>query len=75
MKARVTSGGTSFSRGYQVVEYPHIRRAHIYRDAEVVLKVIDVKIAPNLKIADQLLGDLTPSNRGGLINSELYKCG
>jgi len=61
VKAIVTSGGASFSRGYEVIEYPHIRRAHIYRDAEVVLKVIDVKVAPNLKVGYIMgVGDEVP---------------
>ena len=61
VKAVVTSGGASFGRGYQVIEYPHIRRAHIYREAEVVLKVIDVKVAPNLKVGYIMgVGDEVP---------------
>ena len=37
------------TRGYQVIEYPHIRRAaHLRRGATSTLKVIDVKTAPNL---------------------------
>jgi len=51
----------SFGRGYQVIEYPHIRRAHIYHDADVVLKVIDVKVAPNLRIGYIMgVGDEVP---------------
>ena len=61
VKAKVTSGGATFGRGYQVVEYPHIRRAHIYREADVVLKVIDVKVAPNLKVGYIMgVGDEVP---------------
>ncbi|MEQ1729239.1 MAG: NEW3 domain-containing protein, partial [Vicinamibacterales bacterium] len=61
VKAVVMSGGASFGRGYQVIEYPHIRRAHIYREAEVVLKVIDVKVAPNLKVGYIMgVGDEVP---------------
>ncbi|MFN7916185.1 MAG: PIG-L family deacetylase [Vicinamibacterales bacterium] len=61
IKAQVTSGGASFARGYQVVEYPHIRRAHIYRDADVVLKLIDVKVAPNLRVGYIMgVGDEVP---------------
>jgi hypothetical protein len=50
VKAVVTSGGQTFARGYQVIEYPHIRRQHIYHDATVTWKVIDVKTAPNLVV-------------------------
>jgi len=61
VKAVVNLAGADFSRGYQVIEYPHIRRAHIYRDADVVLKVIDVKVAPNLKIGYVMgVGDEVP---------------
>ena len=35
VKAIVRAGGAEFTRGYQVIEYPHIRRQHIYRDADV----------------------------------------
>ena len=61
IKAIVSSGGASFDRGYQVIEYPHIRRAHIYRDADVVLKVIDVRVAPNVKVGYIMgVGDEVP---------------
>lgn len=61
VKATVTSSGATFGRGYQVIEYPHIRRAHIYREAETVLKVIDVKVAPNLKVGYIMgVGDEVP---------------
>ena len=54
-------GATPFSRGYQVIEYPHIRRAHIYHDAEATLKVIDVKVAPNLTVGYIMgVGDEVP---------------
>jgi LmbE family N-acetylglucosaminyl deacetylase len=61
VKAIVMSGDGTFSRGFQVVEYPHIRRAHLYRDAEVVLKVIDVRVAPNLRVGYIMgVGDEVP---------------
>jgi LmbE family N-acetylglucosaminyl deacetylase len=61
VKASVTSGGASLTRGYQVIEYPHIRRQHIYRDADVVLKVIDVNVAPNLHVGYIMgVGDEVP---------------
>jgi len=62
VKAVANSGGASFGRGYQVIEYPHIRRAHIYHDADVVLKVIDVKVAPNLRVGYIMgVGDEVPA--------------
>ena len=34
VRAVVTADGQTFNRGYQVIEYPHIRRQHIYDDAD-----------------------------------------
>jgi hypothetical protein len=48
--ATVTSDGQDFSRGYQVVEYPHIGRRHLVHQSETVLKVIDVKLEPGLRV-------------------------
>jgi LmbE family N-acetylglucosaminyl deacetylase len=42
--------GKTFDRGFEVIEYPHIRRAHIYYPADVSVKVLDVKVAPNLTL-------------------------
>jgi LmbE family N-acetylglucosaminyl deacetylase len=50
LKASVDYGGATYDRGYQVIEYPHIRRAHIYDSANVSLKVLDVRTAPNLTV-------------------------
>jgi LmbE family N-acetylglucosaminyl deacetylase len=50
VKASVTIGGATYDRGYQVIEYPHIRRQHIYDSADVAMKVLDVKMAPNLTV-------------------------
>jgi LmbE family N-acetylglucosaminyl deacetylase len=61
IKAVVTASGADFRRGYDVIEYPHIRRQHIYRDAEVVLKVIDVRTAPNIRVGYIMgVGDEVP---------------
>jgi LmbE family N-acetylglucosaminyl deacetylase len=61
VKAKVVSGGATFDRGYQVIEYPHIRRQHIYHDADVELKVIDVRVAPNLRVGYIMgVGDEVP---------------
>jgi hypothetical protein len=50
LKASVTAGSIIDRRGFEVVEYPHIQRQHIYQDADVVMKVIDVKTTPNLSV-------------------------
>ena len=61
VRAVVTSGGKTFDRGYQVIEYPHIRRQHIYDAAGTTLKVIDVRTAPNLLVGYIMgVGDQVP---------------
>ena len=40
----------TFDRGFEVIEYPHIRRQHIYEAAAATLKVLDVRTAPNLVV-------------------------
>ena len=62
IRASVASGSQSFARGYQVIEYPHIRRQHIYQDAATRLKLIDVKTAPNLTVGYVMgVGDGVPA--------------
>ncbi|MBI3401131.1 MAG: PIG-L family deacetylase [Acidobacteria bacterium] len=61
VKAIVSSGGQTFDRGFQVIEYPHIRRAHIYDAAETKLKVIDVRTPANMTIGYVMgTGDQVP---------------
>jgi hypothetical protein len=61
VKAVVTANGQTFGRGYQVIEYPHIRRYHIYDDAHTTLKVIDVRTPSNLTIGYVMgVGDQVP---------------
>ena len=50
VKAVVASAGAQYRRGFEVIEYPHIRRQHIYAAASTRVKLIDVKIAPNLTL-------------------------
>jgi LmbE family N-acetylglucosaminyl deacetylase len=53
LRAVVTStatGDASFSSGYQEIEYPHIERRQIIKPAEIELKVVDVRTAPNLTV-------------------------
>src|SRR5206468_259386 len=62
VRAVVSSNGRTFDRGYQTIEYPHIRRQHIYHDADVTLKVLNVKIAPNLTVGYVVgVGDEVPA--------------
>jgi len=45
-----------------VIEYPHIRRQHIYHEADVTLKVLNVRTAPNLTIGYIVgVGDEVPA--------------
>ena len=61
-RAVVSSGTRTFDRGYQTIEYPHIRRQHIYHDADVSVKVINVKTAPNLRVGYIVgVGDEVPA--------------
>ena len=53
LKAVVTSkstGATQFSTGYQEIDYPHIQRRQVINPAETSLKVMDVKMAPGIKV-------------------------
>jgi len=61
VRAVVTANGQSFDRGYQVIEYPHIRRYHIYDSADATLKVIDVRTPANLRVGYVMgVGDQVP---------------
>ncbi len=61
VRAVVKSGGATFDRGYQVIEYPHIRRQHIYEAATATIKVVDVNTLPNLTIGYVMgVGDQVP---------------
>jgi menaquinone-dependent protoporphyrinogen IX oxidase len=42
--------GRSYREGYQVVAYPHIEPHFVYHDASADTEVIDVKVAPGLKV-------------------------
>jgi hypothetical protein len=43
VRATASANGQAFSRGYAVIEYPHIKRYHIYDEADATLKVINVR--------------------------------
>ena len=62
LRAMVTSGGRTYDRGYQVIEYPHTGRYHTMHMAEATLKVIDVKTAPKLRVGYVMgVGDEVPA--------------
>jgi hypothetical protein len=50
IKARVSEGSASFAQGFQVIEYPHTTRRHVLRAPEATVKVMDVKVKPNVTI-------------------------
>ncbi len=55
-------GGVTSSTGYEVVEYPHIHRRHVVEQARARVKVIDVKIAPGLRVGYIMgVGDEMPT--------------
>jgi LmbE family N-acetylglucosaminyl deacetylase len=61
IRAMVRAGGTADQEGFQVIEYPHINRRHRVLAAETVVKVIDVKVAPNLRVGYIMgVGDQVP---------------
>jgi LmbE family N-acetylglucosaminyl deacetylase len=62
LRARVTSGGQTSAAGYQDIEYPHVQRRQVIKPAEIALKVIDVKTAPNLTVGYIVgVGDQVPA--------------
>jgi hypothetical protein len=50
MTAEADGPSGTFDRGFEIVEYPHIRRQHIYEPAVSTLKMLDVRIAPDLSV-------------------------
>jgi hypothetical protein len=64
LKAVVTSAATGtqqFASGYQEIEYPHIQRQQVIKAAETSLKVVNVKVAPGLKVGYIMgVGDMVP---------------
>jgi LmbE family N-acetylglucosaminyl deacetylase len=50
-----------FSDGYQVIEYPHIQRRQVIKPAEAALKIVDVKVTPNINVGYIVgVGDQVP---------------
>ena len=61
VRAVATMNGHDFDRGFQIVEYPHIRRYHIFDSAASTLKVTDVRLPENLKVGYIMgVGDQVP---------------
>ena len=64
LRAVVTStaaGEQKFSSGYQEIEYPHVQRRQVIKAAETTLKVVDVRIAPDISVGYIVgVGDQVP---------------
>lgn len=50
LKAAAEYQGGRSEVGYQVISYPHINTRYLYKPAEAKAAVIDVKVAPGLKV-------------------------
>ena len=62
VRAVVSAPDLTSRVGYDVVEYPHIHRRHVVEPAETRVKVIDVRIAPGLKVGYVMgVGDDMPA--------------
>jgi LmbE family N-acetylglucosaminyl deacetylase len=60
--ATATLAGRSYARGFQVIEYPHIRRQHIYASAAATMRIVDVRMTPNLTVGYIMgVGDEVPT--------------
>jgi hypothetical protein len=61
LRAVMRADNETFDRGYQVIEYPHIHRRHLIIAAAATLKLIDVKVAPKLRVGYVMgVGDQVP---------------
>jgi LmbE family N-acetylglucosaminyl deacetylase len=67
VKSVASVGAQSFDTGFQAVEYPHIRRRQLEIPASVAVKVMDVRLAPNLTVGYVMgTGDEIPAALRGL---------
>ncbi|HEX7050135.1 MAG TPA: NEW3 domain-containing protein, partial [Longimicrobiales bacterium] len=46
-----TANGRRYDRGYQLIDYPHIRPRPLYSDAVSTVRTFDVRVAPGLRVA------------------------
>jgi hypothetical protein len=67
VKSVASAGAQNFDTGFLTVEYPHIRRRQLEIPASVAVKVMDVRLAPNLTIGYVMgTGDEIPAALRGL---------
>jgi LmbE family N-acetylglucosaminyl deacetylase len=64
LRAVVTSAAypnQRFTDGAEVIEYPHIQRRQVIKPAEAALKVVDVRVTPNVNVGYIVgVGDQVP---------------
>jgi hypothetical protein len=51
ISATAESEGKSYSSGYALIDYPHIRPQRMYREATVTIQAVDVKLPPGTLVA------------------------
>lgn len=62
IRAVATNDQAEFREGYQVIEYPHIRRRHVYHAAAAAVHVLDIAPLTNLRVGYVMgVGDQVPS--------------
>jgi len=67
VKSVATAEARTFDTGFQVVDYPHIRRRQLEIPSSVAVKVMDVRLAPKLTIGYVMgTGDEIPAALRGL---------
>ncbi|MCC6162713.1 MAG: PIG-L family deacetylase [Acidobacteria bacterium] len=61
VRATATRAGRTFDKGYEAIEYPHIRRRHLVGDATGSLKVLDLKPVTGVTVGYVMgVGDQVP---------------
>ena len=59
--AKIVAGGETFTRGFDTIEYPHIRRQHIFSTATARIKALDVRVPAGLRVGYIMgVGDQVP---------------
>jgi LmbE family N-acetylglucosaminyl deacetylase len=54
--------GKKYQRGYQVIDYDHTRRRHLYHSSSVEIRAVDVTVTPGLRLGYVAgVGDYLPN--------------
>ena len=51
VSAEAESGGERFASGYRLIDYDHIRRQRIYREATTTISAVDMHVPSTLRVA------------------------